>query len=135
MDSESYDGLWAQVEEVLRNLAPSERRRAIRSLHDLVDRELVRMEIPSEEHVCAMCGFTSLVRCGRTAAGTQRYKCKSCGRVQSFAVTGSVFGLTKLPPETWHRFVECFSCPEVVGVLDVTVETAWYMRAPMLEVI
>ena len=125
------------VEAAFEGLTRAERAAALAELKSLIDRE--RFALAAEDvgrAACRECGSLSTVKRGKTAAGTQRYLCKDCGR--SFTVSAaSVFARSKLPSETWMRFAECFvdrlplrECAQRCGV---GLKTAFFMRHRVLE--
>ena len=139
MESSNREDLWKEVKSILLHLDPNQKRLAIKELRSIIDRELVSMEVPSSEIVCHTCQCTELCRYGNIGAGTARFRCKRCGKVQTFRSTGAILANTKLPMETWKAFAECFvnaeSCPTVADKLGVTLETAWFIRVRMMEAV
>lgn len=59
-------------------------------------------EIPSE---CPDCGCTSIVHYGRTAKGTERYRCKECRRTFT---PMRLMSRSQVPEEKWMAFAECY---------------------------
>ena len=73
---------------------------------------------------------------GRDGAGGQRFLCRGCGR--SFTRgTNRIFATTKLPRETWMRFVRChvdvLTLRESADVCGVSLKTSFFMRHRILE--
>ena len=102
----------------------------------IIDECFMDFEVP-EEIICPICEKGKLTAYGRTAAGTQRWKCSCCGTVRTFKGMGSVLRNTKLPYDTWLSFIPhflaCSSCDVVAESLGVTHKTAWFMRTRILE--
>lgn len=53
---------------------------------------------------CRFCGCRRIVRCGRTNAGIERYKCRRCGR-RFTPLTGTLFDSFKIPPSEWVEWL------------------------------
>ena len=89
------------------------------------------MSILAEEGsvLCTGCGSMDSVRFGRTARGTQRYRCSACGR--TFVYEGPKAG-TKLDDEIWAEYARCHargaSIGEVMSACGVSRNTAYRMR-------
>lgn len=137
MVQDRLNGIINGLKEGLPLLDPKIRIEAIARVRDIIDRELLNSEIPSSEISCPKCKSENLIRFGRTAAGTQRYRCTSCGRTTVPHDTGGILFYTKLPRETWMRYAECFvdglSCDRVAERLGVCHKTAWFMRTRLCE--
>jgi len=103
-------------------------------LKEIVDR---RFRNHSGAPSCPSCGSSEVTRYGKTAAGTQRWRCSDCGSVRTSAVTGRILANTKLDYATWSAFIPLFidrvSCDKVAETLGVCHKTAWFMRIRMLE--
>lgn len=104
-----------------------------------LNRELMRASLDDPDMACPACGGRESVRCGKTRAGTPRWKCKSCGKVRCHIDTGGILALSKLPIETWEAYIPLFlahvSCAKIAKELDVTPKTAWFMRIRILEAV
>ena len=78
---------------------------------------------------CPVCGSMDCVRFGRTAKGTQRYRCALCGR--TFVPGGPRSG-TKLDDGVWLAYAGCYArgatVREVMAVCGVSRNTAYSMR-------
>lgn len=74
-----------------------------------------------ETRTCHECGSTNLVRNGRNAAGTQRYKCKACGVTR---VLDSVQAQARLDHEAVERaYLERNSLRGTARIFNVSHET------------
>lgn len=117
------------VEVYRRSMEEGDRDSAIRNLQ-----AIYRYYLPGSEDrtvQCSRCHSGEYSRYGCTSSGTQRYKCKGCGKVYCFSRTRAVIAHTKLPVEKWMGFAECFvddlSPRETQRKIGVTQETAWFM--------
>ncbi len=134
---EGLDRLKEEIVGIIRGIPDEGRERAIASLRDILDRELFDCCRDPIRCECPRCKCERYVRNGHTAAGTQRYRCCSCGKTFCLRDNGLVLALTKLPRETWMRYAEYFvlglTSPKVAKLLEVTQKTAWFMRIRTLE--
>ena len=127
------------VEDAIRSCPVADREAMISSLRSILDSELMKtnFEAPGCACACSKCGSTDCIRYGRSKLGSQRWMCKSCGRVRNESATGSVLSRTKLDDDVWMRYAECFvdglSDRKVAERLGVTNRTAWFMRIRALE--
>lgn len=116
-----------------------ERIRMISDLKAALQRELLKIHIDVPEMKCPDCGSTEYIRYGKTAAGTQRWQCKSCGSVRCHRETGSILFYTKLDESIWMDFASCFvdrlTCDEVAERLGVCHKTAWFMRLRTMQAV
>lgn len=53
---------------------------------------------------CPHCGSDAIIRFGKTANGTDRYRCLPCGRTFT-PTTGTIFDSFKIPPSEWMEFL------------------------------
>lgn len=117
------------VEAYRRSMEEGDRDSAIRNLQAVYRYYLLDAEDRTLQ--CPRCRSEEYSRYGRTSSGTQRYKCKGCGKVYCFSGTRAVIAHTKLPVEKWMDFAECFvddlSPRETQRKIGVTQETAWFM--------
>lgn len=78
---------------------------------------------------CPECGSDGYVRYGRTAKGTERFRCKSCGRTFT---PKRLISNSQIPEEKWMVFAECYVCgTSVRGSADrcgVSASTAYRMK-------
>lgn len=85
---------------------------------------------------CPGCDGREAVRFGRTARGTQRYRCDGCGR--TFVPEGPLSG-SKLPEDIWMTYAGCHArgvpVREAATECGVTVATAYRMRHLVDEMI
>lgn len=79
---------------------------------------------------CPRCGGGS-ARDGRTPAGRQRFRCRSCG-AHFTSLTNTIFENSKKDLATWVEFVRlmCFNVPveAAAEICRVTHQTAWEWR-------
>lgn len=125
--------LIAQVKETIGSVSPNERARLISELEQLLQ-EPEYEDVPKQ---CPRCEYEGIVKKGRTKTG-QRYLCKGCERTFGHT-TNKVIKSSKLPLETWKKFLECF----IDGVTvrrsaqrcGVSIQTAFFMRHRVLELV
>ncbi|MCK9288592.1 MAG: IS1595 family transposase [Sphaerochaetaceae bacterium] len=55
---------------------------------------------------CPHCGLVDVKKNGKTKTGHQRFQCKGCGKSFTYA-TRTIFHGTKLPLDTYLRYVHC----------------------------
>ncbi|MBR0406257.1 MAG: IS1595 family transposase [Eggerthellaceae bacterium] len=135
------DVLTEIAKQFLPQMAPEEKRSALRSLRAIIDAELFDLaaaDDPDEdpERVCPRCGSPHFVKRGRDGAGRQRYLCRGCA--QSFTdASMRIFATTKLGRATWMRFAEChvdlLTLRESAQKCGVRLKTAFFMRHRLLE--
>ena len=131
----------AEIEELIaeafNGLMPEQKYELGSRLCDFIDRELLKCAADDIKYRCSVCGGASFVKCGHTAAGTQRFKCRGCGSIRCHLRTGSVLVNTKLDLAVWKRYIPLFidhvPCRRVAESLGVSAQTAWFMRVRMLE--
>lgn len=125
------------VADFLSELNSEDREAAIEELQGILQRLLFEMNIDESDLVCPKCGSLHYVKNGCTRKGTQRYLCKDCGCTFSSIDTGNILLYTKLPPETWMKFAECFvdglSIEKTRLRIGVSHPTAWFMRIRTME--
>lgn len=124
------------VRRRLDKLAPGHRREVIAALQAVIDAELMNDAAESDAPCCHNCGSISIRKHGSTKSGAQRWRCCDCGKTFT-ATTGTILGTTKLKPEIWKRYVECFvdqlplrTCATRCGV---SLKTSFFMRHRILE--
>ena len=99
----------------------------------LVDQKAIVEAKFADGYVCPHCGAKGkgVTRCGRSATGKQRYKCKHCHCTFS-ATTGGVMYNSKLSPKKWREFVSCFlhgmTVRETAELIGVNRNTAFLWR-------
>lgn len=85
---------------------------------------------------CVHCGSDEIVKSGKNGNGTQRYKCKHCGKLFT-ATRLSVTFNSKKPPEVWRKYCECFldklSLRRCAEICDINLETAFNWRHKILD--
>lgn len=78
---------------------------------------------------CPECGSGGYVRYGRTAKGTERFRCKSCGRTFT---PKRLISNSQIPEEKWMAFAECYVYGiSIRGSADrcgVSASTAYRMK-------
>ena len=126
------------MRDALGRMDAAKKRAAIESLQRLIDAERFDLAADDERDSieCRECGSTHIVKRGKTSSGSQRYLCRECG--MSFVLSsGGVFAKSKLPKETWQRYVECFvdmlPLRECAQRCNVSLKTSWFMRHRVLE--
>lgn len=137
MDSISSERIEESIRDMLSSCGPEDRIALIETIRSIIDSEMVKTEIEPPEMRCPVCGGSSLIRYGKTNAGTQRYQCKDCGKVHCQIDVGSILGNTKLSYDKWEKYAECFvdhlTCSRVCEKLGICPKTSWFMRARVLE--
>lgn len=130
---ESHDCMAKQVSEYLGALSGEGREKAIEEIRNVLYEAMMPRNDAGTITCCPHCKKSDIIRFGKTSAGDQRYRCKSCGKTFSVGKYGMLLRLSKLPPEKWSQFAECFvdgnSSTVTAEKIDVTQKTAWYMRA------
>ncbi len=126
-----------RVEKELLSLSSEDFYPIAERLRAVIDRAILSRALPTLEYQCPRCNGGEFVRCGYTAAGTQRWKCKGCGLVRTHCQSGGILANTKLDREKWMEYIPLFlahvPCSAVEAQLKVTHRTAWFMRVRMLE--
>lgn len=124
------------VRKRLERLTPGHRREAIAALQAVIDSELMNDAAQAEVRCCRHCGSVFIRKHGSTKSGVQRWRCGDCGKTFT-AAAGTILGTTKLKPEVWKRYVECFvdqlsqrTCAVRCGV---SLKTSFFMRHRILE--
>ena len=78
---------------------------------------------------CPECGAAEYVHYGRTAKGTERFRCKECGR--TFTPKHLMSG-SQIPEEKWMAFAECYvdkvSIRRAADLCGVSTSTAYRMK-------
>ena len=137
MESEALEQVIDDVEGYLHGLPPEEREEAIGSIQRILRKELFAMGESPTDLLCPHCGCTDAVKNGHTLKGTQRYRCRGCGKTFAHLPPSRILVNTKLSLEKWMAFAECFvdalSCDRTAGKVGVTHKTAWFMRIRTLE--
>lgn len=86
--------------------------------------------------VCPVCGSIHAVRNGHRKDGTQRYRCKSCGR-SFIATTNSIISGTKKDLSTWERYIDCMmnglSLEKTASTCGINKNTAFAWRHKILD--
>lgn len=121
----------------LGGMTPAHRREAIEALQAVIDAELMDSASAGIEVACCpFCGSVSIRKNGHDAFGAQRWQCSDCGKTFT-AATGTILGSTKLKPEVWKRYVECFvdrlSLRECALRCGVGLKTSFFMRHRIIE--
>lgn len=127
------------VQSRLAGMTPAHRREAIEALQAVIAAELMNSAAAGVEVACCpCCGSVSICKNGHDAFGAQRWRCNDCGKTFT-AATGTILGSTKLKPETWRRYVECFvdrlSLRECAQRCGVGLKTSFFMRHRIIECI
>ena len=128
--------------QFLPQMEPEDRRRAITSLQTILDSELLGLAQegmdPNEIETCPYCGSPYRTKRGFDQYGNQRYLCKGCARTFT-ARSRKIFSTTKLPRETWMRFIQChvdvLPLRESAERCGICLKTAFFMRHRLLEAI
>ncbi len=97
--------------------------------------EYVKEERFSGGLVCPVCGCIHIVRYGHRKDGTQRYKCKDCGK--SFvATTNSIVSGTHKDLDTWEKYIDCimngFSVRKSANICGIHRNTVFAWRHKIL---
>lgn len=120
----------------MESLTLAEKRSLVEATKGAIARELGARGA-SAPAACPRCGSARLVRKGRGRDGSQRWLCRGCNRTFS-ARTMGLLGSSKLPAETWARYVEGTvagaSLRELARSCGVCLRTSWFMRVRLCEV-
>lgn len=137
MDSEEIKAYGREVEKVIAETPIESRDDLIRTISDVIKRQMFASNDEGSKTACPFCGSLNRRKYGLNSAGTQRFQCKDCEHVFVNKPTGSIIFFTKLPFEKWQEFAECFvdglSCARIAEKIEVTPRTAWFMRIRTLE--
>lgn len=95
--------------------------------------EGIRFRLMSDEaeppRGCPECGAAEYVHYGRTAKGTERFRCKECGR--TFTPKHLMSG-SQIPEEKWMAFAECYvdkvSIRRAADLCGVSTSTTYRMK-------
>lgn len=136
--SETKEGtIERAVEDALRNCPAQDREGMIASVRSVLDRELMKANFEPQPCTCTKCGCADCIRYGKSKLGSQRWKCKACGRVRNESATGTVLSRSKLDYDVWMAYAVCFvdrlSGRKVANRIGVCTRTAWFMRIRTLE--
>lgn len=127
------------VKQVLGTYSQSERLALIEKVRSVLESEYLRAKMDPVICECPCCHSTDLVQYGKTAKGTQRWKCHSCGKVRCHIDPMSIMVNTKLTYEQWMEYAVCFvdhvTSSVVCKRVDVCPKTAWFMRVRTCEAI
>lgn len=133
----SAEELVREVSEKLGEMSRTDVERAADGLRRLIEAELFGLAEERVERTCQACGSKAVIHYGRTAAGTQRFSCKECGK--TFVEKGRLLKNTKLETWQWMRFAKCFVRQDVLRTIsdecEVSMNTAWFMRFRMMELV
>lgn len=121
----------------MESLSLRDKRSLIEATKAAVARELGAQGSPAPA-ACPRCGSARFVRKGRGRDGSQRWLCRGCGRTFS-AKTMGLLGYSKLPAETWARYVEAMlgadgTLRRCAKACSVGLKTSWFMRMRVCEV-
>lgn len=86
---------------------------------------------------CPWCSATSFVRCGHTAAGSQRYRCSDCAKTFT-SLTGTTFANVRQKPKLLQNAVcmkEGLTVRQAAEKLGVHRNTAWRYRHLMMPIL
>lgn len=93
----------------------------------------------SHQHIksCPRCGWSKIVKKGKSKDGQQRYLCKGCR--QTFGPsTLSLIGQSKLKPQVWYDYalamIDGLSLREAAKRVKVSLPTSWFMRHRICEI-
>ena len=85
--------------------------------------------------VCPVCGKTHIIRHGHREDGTQRYKCKDCGKT-FVSTTNTVVAYTKKDYDTWEKYIDCMmyglSLSKTAKKCGISERTAFNWRHKLL---
>lgn len=125
------------IAELVAGMSLGEKRELFEALRAAIAEDLAGWDADERPTCCPRCGSARVVRKGRNADGTQRWRCGACGSTFC-ARTMSLLGQSKLAPATWARFAWCLvarkSLRECAADCGVCLRTAWYMRVRACEV-
>lgn len=129
--------LLAILDEILKDTSKLTDKQLSDLLHQLEVEKSKREngKTPSEsieiKAVCPECGSISVVKCGKTNAGTQRYKCKDCKKVFTPAM-GSIFKYSRLTEAQWSELirgiVSGLSLSKIAQNIGTSTKAAWYNK-------
>jgi transposase-like protein len=85
--------------------------------------------------ICPRCNKSHIIKYGKRY-DRQRYKCKTCGKIFDER-TSSVISSTKLPLETWFRYINLLvnkaTIRKCAEELHISVKTSFFMRHRILD--
>ena len=91
--------------------------------------DAIRRAETERPEFCPECKCTRVVCHGKTTKGTQRYKCRGCGK--TFTSQGVVGG-SRMSMERWMQFAECLarrdSMRDAAATCGVSIATAYRMK-------
>lgn len=86
--------------------------------------------------VCPVCGDKHIVRFGHRADGSQRYKCKACGKT-FVSTSNSIVSGTRKSMSIWEKYIECMmyglSVRESAVICGIHRNTAFAWRHKVLS--
>lgn len=97
--------------------------RIIDDYQDYHENELVKFEelLAEGSIVCPECGSADKIRYGKHKNGTQRYRCRACGKVYNFA-NKTLFFSSKVNIKAWFAFLECILSGTSVSAACITAK-------------
>jgi transposase-like protein len=85
--------------------------------------------------VCPICNSKHIVRFGHRADGTQRYKCKDCGKT-FVSTSNSIVSGSRISLSVWKKYIECMmyglSVRECADICRIHRNTAFAWRHKIL---
>ena len=129
-----------QILEIMSLLEVEKAKRNIETPHKIQSKQ----EEPKQrkEYIpCPHCGSIGTIKCGKTAAGTQRYKCKDCHKTFTPTIN-TLFQNSRLTKEQWKELlrgmIEHLSLQKIADNIQMSVKAAWYnkhkVQSALLEI-
>ncbi len=123
------------VERMVAAMTTEEKRSLAQALMRMVAEELAGGD-GGEPGECPLCHHGHLVRKGHDRDGSQRWKCKGCGRTFG-RKTMRVIAQSKLDEGTWMAYAEGMAdgltLRELAERCSVCLKTSWFMRMRTCE--
>lgn len=126
-----------RIGDLLADLSESELRELAAIVKSMFARLGAEAGGAGKPDACPRCGHEAFVKRGLDSKGRQRWVCKGCGRTFT-AASCNVVALSKLPLDTWCRFIERMLAGDSLRLCalrcGVSLKTSHFMRMRVLEV-
>ena len=123
------------VEEAVAAMTTEEKRELAQALMRMVARELACGD-GGDPGECPLCHHERIVRKGHGRDGSQRWKCRGCGRTFG-RKTMRVIAQSKLDEDTWMAYAEGMAdgmtLRQLADRCGVCLKTSWFMRMRICE--
>lgn len=129
----------SQILDALRCLSPQERLEIFEEVFvaswDGDSRQTLDEKRFAQGRFCPHCNSRNVVRFGKTKQGTQRYRCKDCGKTFT-ATTGTLFSHSRRPA-LLRQYLECMnqhlSLRKTAKICGISLKTSFTMRHRILD--